>query len=133
MVAAFNTPTCLPGLPAGKCLGTTAFEELPAWTKASRGQVRGLPSSLLCPQHSLSTIAGPWSTLDRYLLLTDSMGMDLKSINPRQKVISPLGWVLGSGKWQLLGSCRGFHDDWDMGRACCVVLMGRWQEVRLEW
>ena len=42
----------------------------------------------------LSTIPDPCSILDMYLLLTDSMIMDLKNINARQKVINPLGEVL---------------------------------------
>lgn len=41
----------------------------------------------------LSAIPSPRSTLGTYLLLGDSMVMDLKSINARQKVITLLGEV----------------------------------------
>lgn len=76
----------------------SAQEQLPSGSpqpglEALGGQVQA-PSSSCCVL-SLSTIPGAWSTLDTYLLLTGSMDVDLKDINPRQKVIYLLERYLG--------------------------------------
>lgn len=89
--------TCLPALPIALC-----------WEELQNSYLQGAPglncklwenrckvSLVFCCVLGLSPTPGPWSTVDTYLLLTDSKSMDLKNIKSRwKKMISLLGEVL---------------------------------------